>query len=537
MKPAVLQKTAQVTVLMLIISVLLPVLAFAASGFQVGTYRNGSVTGSVYTELYEPGVSPTVYAYDPSGNQIGVTTATYSVYDEVYGRYHYNFNLSSLGNYNYINLYGPAGFTVNQSVYQAVYRDTSGDDSGSSPGSGGGGGGGGGGVSTSPSENISVPADGSVNADQLKNSFEQYNTVTLTLNGTFVLIPAKALESFIANPEKQLIVENDNGTYNIPLNVLKLEDLAGKVSVTVSDLIIRVSIAQADQALMDRVTSAASTIGGTLVSPVVDFNIVGQGNNNQTAELDLGNRYLSRILPLNKTADPSRMTGVLFNTTTNWLSFVPSIFSGNQAVLKRNGSSIYAAIEMNKSFNDISGHWAQNYIQLLANKLVVDGVTDTTFEPERSITRAEFAALVVRSLGLDATDTGSNSFSDVASGTWYSGVVRAAAAANLIDGYEDGTFRPNASINREELAAMVVRALAYAGAKPVVSEQRQAQLLERFVDSNTIVWAENEMATAIEAGIVDGMTENTLGAREMATRAQSATMLKRLLERANFINK
>ncbi|SDI25737.1 S-layer homology domain-containing protein [Paenibacillus naphthalenovorans] len=534
MKPAVLQKAAQVTATMLIISILMPVLAFAASGFQVGTYRNGSVSGSVYTDVYEPGVTPTVYAYDPSGKQIGVTTATYSVYDDVYGRYHYNLNLSNLGNFNYINLYGPVGFTVNESVYQTVYRDTSDDDSGSSPG---GGGGGGGGESTSPSGNISVPADGSVHADQLKNSFDKYDTVTLTLNGTFVLVPAKALTSFTANPKKLLIVKNDNGSYNIPLNVLKLEDLAGKVSVAVNDLNIKVSIARAEQALIDRVASAANAIGGKLVSPVVDFNIVGQGSNNQTAALDLGNHYLSRILPLNKTVDPSKTTGVLFNTSANRLSFVPALFSGNQAVLKRNGSSIYAAIEMNKSFNDISGHWAQGYIQLLANKLVVDGVTNTTFEPERSITRAEFAALVVRSLGLEATGSGSSPFSDVASGAWYSGVVKAAAAAKLIDGYEDGTFRPNATINREELAAMVVRALAYAGAKPAVSEQRQAQLLEKFVDSHTIVWAKNELATAIEAGIVDGMTENTLGAREQATRAQSATMLKRLLERANFINK
>ncbi|MBP1154337.1 MULTISPECIES: S-layer homology domain-containing protein [unclassified Paenibacillus] len=537
MKPAVLQKTAQVTVLMLIFSVLLPVLAFAAPGFKMDTpYNNGSVSGSVYADVYDTGVSATVYAYDPSGNQIGVTTATYSVYDEVNGRYHYNFNFSNIGNYDYINLYGPVGLSVNESVYQTVYRDTSDDSTGGSGGGGGGGGGGGAGVDTSASEDISVGADGSINADKLKNSFEQYDTVTLTLSGDLALIPAKALESFVSNPKKLLKVKNANGMYNIPLNVLKLQDLAGKLSVSVNDLIIRVSIAQANQATTDGVSAAARVLGGTVVSGMVDFNIVGLGKDNQTAVLDLGNHYLSRVLPLNKTVDPSKATGVLFNPTTNRLSFVPALFSGNEAVLKRNGSSVYAVIELNKAFNDISGHWAQSYIQLLANKLVIDGVTDTTFEPERSITRAEFAALVVRSLGLDASGTGGGTFSDVASSAWYSGVVRAAASAKIIDGYEDGTFRPNTSINREELAAMVVRALAYAGAKPVVSTQRQTQVLEKFVDANTIVWADNEMATAIEAGIVDGMTENTLGARDTATRAQSATMLQRLLKRANFIN-
>ncbi|CAG7659120.1 hypothetical protein PAECIP111802_07389 [Paenibacillus allorhizosphaerae] len=360
----------------------------------------------------------------------------------------------------------------------------------------------------------------------------------MTLNGDFVLIPAKALVNFVTNPKKMLKIVNNNGTYNLPLNVLKLDDLAAKLNVTVDELIIKASISKADDATAAAVNAAASAVGGTVASTIVDFSITGLGKEDNKVAVDFGSNYISRVLPMSKAVNPGQATAVLFDPTTKKLSFVPALFSDKEAVIKRNGSSIYAVIETSKTFGDIKGHWAQNYITLLANKLVVDGVTDTTFEPERNITRAEFAALVVRSLGLNTNVSNATyaQFKDVASDQWYASVVGAAANAKLIDGYEDGTFKPNATINREELAAMVVRALNYAGAKPAVTSEEQAQLLAKFKDSNSIVWAKEEVATAIKAGIVDGMTDDTLGARSTATRAQSATMLKRLLTTANFIN-
>lgn len=530
MKPAVFKKTAQVTVMMLIISIMLPVLAFAASGFKDVKYENGTVTGTVYSDVYS--VNSQVYMYSPSGTQLNVTDVTYSVYD---GVYNYKFTASGLGTYDYINLYGPVGSsvygeTISDSVYQAVYRTTT-------PPTGGGGswGGGGGGAINSGSETIIVYADGSVNADRLKDSLEKYDTVTLSLNGDFVLIPAKALVSFVSNPNKMLKITNSTGTYNLPLNVLKLDDLAAKLNVTVDELIIKASISKADDATTNAVNAAANAIGGTLVSSIVDFSITGLGKEDNKVAVDFGSNYISRVLPMVKAVNPGQTTAVLYDPSTSKFSFVPALFSEKEALIKRNGSSIYAVIETSKTFGDINGHWAQNYITLLANKLVVDGVTDTTFEPERSITRAEFAALVVRSLGLSTSSTGTT-FSDVAADAWYAGVVDAASKAKLIDGYEDGTFKPNATINREELAAMVVRALNYAGAKPAVTSEEQAQLLGKFKDASSIVWANEEIATAIKAGIIDGMTDDTLGARSTATRAQSATMLKRLLTTAKFIN-
>lgn len=538
MKPAVLKKTAQVTVLMLIISVLVPVLAFAASGFKDLKFEsNNTVTGTVYSDVYS--VNATVYAFDPNGNRFDVSSATYVDYDVTNNVYNYKFTVTS-NTYDYVRVQGPFGTsvdgkTITGAVYESVYRNN-----GTNPGGGSTccyGGGGGGGIWGS--EIINVSSNGSIDADQLKNSLKNYDKVTLKLSGDIALIPAKALVDYVTDSKKVLVIVNDNGSYIIPLNALKLQDLASKLSVTTDELKLKVTIAKASDTTKDGVDKAAKALGGTVASNAVDFDIVGLGKDQQTAALDLGNNYISRILPLSKAVDSSKATGVLYNPTTGKLSFVPAVFSAtdgkNEATLKRNGSSIYAVIELDKTFSDINGHWAESYIKLLANKLVVDGVTDTTFQPERNITRAEFAALVVRALGLD-TNNGSSTFKDVAASDWYASVVAAAANAKLVDGYEDGTFRPNATINREELAAMVVRALNYAGAKPDVSADKQTQLLAKFKDASKIVWAKNEIAAAIDAGIIDGMTDDTLGARDTATRAQSATMLKRLLSKASFIN-
>ncbi|SFK77258.1 S-layer homology domain-containing protein [Paenibacillus sp. 1_12] len=544
MKPAFTKKTAQVTVLALIISVMLPVLAFAATGFSTATFQNNTVSATVYSDSYlDASVGDAVYVnvYSSSGALIDVAKAVYSnVYDSSNGWYYTIQPRTISGSYGSItvstNVYKHDTVVPAESVSKTLTHISTNDNNNTGGGSSGGGGGGGGSISGAI---ISVSSDGSIDAYMLENALTSNNEVELNLSGDLALIPAKALINFTSDATKTLRVTNSKGTYILPTSVLKLSDLASALGTTVDDLKIKVSISAASEGDAASISEAATALGATQIATPVDFNLVGLAPDGTTQTVDLGSNYVSRILPLTKAADTTRSTGVVLDPTTKKLSFVPSLFNSsdteNTAVIKRNSNSVYTAIELNKSFPDSQGHWAQGYIELLANKLVVDGVTDTTFEPERNITRAEFAALVVRSLGLEQA-AGSSSFKDVAAGDWFAGVVGAATKAQIIDGYEDSTFRPNQPIKREELAAMVVRALNYAGAKPSVTSDRQNELLAKYTDANKIVWAQQEVATAIEAGIIDGITDTTIAPGNQATRAQSATMLKRLLTKANFIN-
>ncbi|MBP1991153.1 S-layer homology domain-containing protein [Paenibacillus eucommiae] len=539
LRKTLLKKTAQITAVLLLFSALTPILAFAAVHFSSYSYDkvNGKVTATVYSDVYHSGKNMNLRIFKPDGLSLvdSVYKAVYDRVDSVTGVTYFTFNVSVT----------PA---VYDSVYLKAYYELA--DTGSllqvnnsntsNPNPGGGCCGGGGGYPPATGDVLDVPASGEVNADGLKAALAKNTHIQMKLAGDFALLPASALVDAKSKPEAMITLGSANGSYMLPLSALDLEALAASLDIKVSDLKIKVSITKLTGDQETAILEAIKALGGTSASAAVDFKVEAVGKDGKTIAVNLDNAYISRTIPVNKTIDTKKTTGLLFNETTKKLSFVPATFETKDdktvATLKRQGNSIYTVAEFDKSFNDITTHWSKNDVQLLANKLVVDGVTDTTFQPERNITRAEFAALVVRSLGLDGTTGTANPFNDVNSSAWYASVVATAAQAKIIDGYEDGTFRPNAQITREELSAMVIRALKYAGVNTDITAAQQSELLGKFTDSNRIVWAQQEIAAAIHAGIIDGMTDTTIGSNQQATRAQSATMLKRFLTKAVFIN-
>ncbi|MFH5181185.1 S-layer homology domain-containing protein [Paenibacillus sp. TAB 01] len=187
------------------------------------------------------------------------------------------------------------------------------------------------------------------------------------------------------------------------------------------------------------------------------------------------------------------------------------------------------------SFEDLSDHWAKSDVEYLVSKNIINGVSETSFAPERDITRAEFAALVVRALGLTNAEAPASTFTDVPSDAWYASTVAAASNAGIINGYDDETFRPDAKITREELAAIVIRALDHSDIATNVSDPEEA--LKNYTDADQIIWAQKELAAAINTGLISGMTEDTLAPEAQATRAQAAVVLKRVFDILSQIQK
>lgn len=114
-----------------------------------------------------------------------------------------------------------------------------------------------------------------------------------------------------------------------------------------------------------------------------------------------------------------------------------------------------AAAPFLTGFTDTENHWAQEIIEAWTEAGLISGYEDGTFLPERAITRAEFIALINRSFGF--TDRQENHFKDVPLDAWFASHVDLAVAAGYISGYEDGTFRPLEPISRQEVAAIVYR--------------------------------------------------------------------------------
>ncbi|MCC8135452.1 MAG: S-layer homology domain-containing protein [Ruminococcus sp.] len=169
-------------------------------------------------------------------------------------------------------------------------------------------------------------------------------------------------------------------------------------------------------------------------------------------------------------------------------------------------------------FTDISGHWAESYIIEMYNANVINGMTETTFVPDDSVTRGQFVKLIVAALGLEVGTDGADTH-------WAVPYVTAAQAANLInDAIPVATSEDlETPITREEMASMVVAA---AKSKSVTIDTSAATT---FTDADSIsAWASEDVTGAAALGIVTGFEDGSFKPADGATRGQAATMLSRL---------
>jgi hypothetical protein len=171
-------------------------------------------------------------------------------------------------------------------------------------------------------------------------------------------------------------------------------------------------------------------------------------------------------------------------------------------------------------FSDVpSTFWGYYAISSLGSKGIVSGYPNGTFLPNADITKTEFDSILAKALGLNASGT-TGTFTDVTAGDWFYSSVNATASADLVSGTGDNLFVPNALIARKEIAVMVAKGL---GTKASAVNDTE---LNVFSDSSTVdSWAVTSIEEAVKAGIISGMTANTIAPPADATRAQAAVMI------------
>lgn len=152
----------------------------------------------------------------------------------------------------------------------------------------------------------------------------------------------------------------------------------------------------------------------------------------------------------------------------------------------------------------------------------VTGYEDNTIKPDNNITRAEAAALISRiSSGFDSDkDYDVSKFADVDSGAWFAKNVGYAAENNIVSGYEDGSFRPQNTITREEFAAMICRFMKY-----------DTSASEVFSDVPSEHWAAPYIAAMKANGIISGYEDGSFGLGKNITRAETIAIINRALGR------
>jgi len=193
------------------------------------------------------------------------------------------------------------------------------------------------------------------------------------------------------------------------------------------------------------------------------------------------------------------------------------------------GSATLEIVDNSKTFADVPADaWEADAVSFVTSHQLFNGTSDTTFSPDAPMTRAMLAVVLHNLEGNPAPGTAS-AFADVSADAWYAEAAAWAGGVGVVTGYADGSFGPNDKLTREQLAVMLWR---IAGS-PAPSRHDLP-----FSDADqTGAYAWDAMCWAVERGVMNGRGGGILDPKGLATRAQTAQMLKNFMENQNLLVK
>lgn len=182
--------------------------------------------------------------------------------------------------------------------------------------------------------------------------------------------------------------------------------------------------------------------------------------------------------------------------------------------------SRYSVMEYRKSFADMTNNWAQPYVERLVARHIVKGMDANHYGPTQRVTRADFAVMAMRALGIPLQQA-TVGFTDVAQGAYYANAVATASEWGLVQG-NGGKFRPQDTITREEAAVILVRLVDLLGKNDVAGSSSTAA----FADMKEISsWAKDAVQAAQALGLIQGKGNNRFDPKGTVTRAELAKMI------------
>ena len=186
-----------------------------------------------------------------------------------------------------------------------------------------------------------------------------------------------------------------------------------------------------------------------------------------------------------------------------------------------------------RAFSDVVNHENKAAIQALAERGIINGKTENAFDPDATMRRAEFAAIIMRGLGLAERTTAV--FTDVSKDAWYAGYVGAAYHYEIITGTSATTFNPIGTITKQEAAVMIARAAKLVGMDTEMTDTAVRDMLAQFGDYTTAAsWARPQLAFCYSKGFFDDSAFN-IEPLKAIRRCEIAEVLYRLLNKAELL--
>lgn len=435
--------------------------------------------------------------------------------------------------------------------------NTGGGDGGSSGGSGGSAGGGGGGLTgvvPPATENntakltvteVSNKEDGTSLAEVkledkvLKTELDKWNgtsnkltiKVTDTAEEIKVTLGGSQLGAIVGKDKDAVLqIQSADSGFIVPAGVLgySVKD-AENTSYILTFAPLKGSSAEAAQKLL-----SAQSI--QQVGQSYEFSIRKETPGGTAVQIHDTDRYIGHVIKLNKAGQPQdSLSAVMIDSATGQVSPVPAVFTqeGDKitATIYRKGNSVYAVVSGSGGFKDVpAASFAKTAIDKLAVRKVVEGYSEGSFKPDAAVTRAEAAALLVKALGIIPAG-GTGGFKDVKPGAWYAESVSAAVKAGLFKGYTDGTFKPDQTIAQQEMIAILYQALLYGGYQAEDASSR----LVFDTSAGYRPWSAEAVNAVLKEQVVKLKEDFTIKAGKPTTRAESAEMIYRMLNALKLI--
>lgn len=296
---------------------------------------------------------------------------------------------------------------------------------------------------------------------------------------------------------------------------------------------VKVKIVEATSGIAN---AQLSQQGAKSVTPQYDFTISIERANGVIEEINNTAMYIKHIISFDL-SDTSieTLAAITINPTNGSISPVPATFvkDGNKikATIYRKGNSVYAVVSKQIMFKDVpSSHYANAAIKALSSRMVVQGYANGTFQPNGFVTRAEFAAMLIKALGIVPTAEETN-LKDIKKSAWYYDSVSSAVKAGLLKGYEDGTFRPNQTITQQEMLVVLYGALSFGGYENKNSGNVQSFDKAQGFDE----WSEQAVNVLLQEGIINKKEVFEIDADKKSTRAEGIEMLYRMLKKLKMV--
>ncbi|MBH5317522.1 S-layer homology domain-containing protein [Paenibacillus sp. GSMTC-2017] len=334
-------------------------------------------------------------------------------------------------------------------------------------------------------------------------------------------------------------VKSTNGKLNLP------SDKAGEVSLD-KDIIVTVPSNATEQELLltiTKVTDAQKLLENDDILVSTVYEILKNFSTNFKKPVTI-------TIVFDATKMKSDEKPVIFyydEVKKVWIEVAGGKISGNQITVSVDHFTKFAVFAVDQSpdvpvkeepkpepsnrLSDITGHWAETAINSAVDKGIVSGYENGTFKPNHAVTRAEFTVMLMNTLKLrgvtsEAGEGLTLQFTDEAKiGSWAKSAITWAVQAGYINGYADGTFRPDAAITRAEMAKMVAEALGLS---------LDANVITNFADDKEIpAWAKGAIVAVKENGYVEGKGSNKFIPYGNTTRAEAVSVFVKMLEQQN----